>query len=268
MASEQKMLPEFESPPVAEVLLGVQFQEIKVSLPWLGRWALELEQHGYVDVEQHPPLDPMVEKFGQPRAAQGIQFAFGPPHVRTWFVSRDKTKLIQFQPDRFIHNWRKVNQGDSYPRYENIKGEFTCRWRNFCSYFDGKKVISPNLVEVAYVNSVPASYAESLAALLTLVEGKFSDGFLPVIEASRFSSSFVIPFNKKPVGRLHVEAHTAFDVNLNEPVYILKLTARVKPLDSGEESVMAALDLGHEWVVRGFADITEKQMHVIWKRRS
>ena len=34
------------------------------------------------------------------------------------------SKLIQIQKDRFIHNWRKVGEGDKYPRYEPIRDTF------------------------------------------------------------------------------------------------------------------------------------------------
>jgi hypothetical protein len=40
---------------------------------------------------------------------------------RFWFVNEVGTELLQFQLDRFVHNWRKTGEGIEYPRYERIR---------------------------------------------------------------------------------------------------------------------------------------------------
>jgi hypothetical protein len=46
----------------------------------------------------------------------------------------------------------------------------------------------------------------------------------------------------------------------------LTLTARGKPDGSDLESVLNWLDVGRQWVVRGFTDFTSEQMHTLWER--
>jgi hypothetical protein len=47
----------------------------------------------------------------------------------------------------------------------------------------------------------------------------------------------------------------------------MTLTARGVPHSSDQEELLRCLDVGREWVVRGFADFTTDEMHNLWKRR-
>jgi hypothetical protein len=76
---------------------------------------------------------------------------------RYWFLTPDKTELIQFQQDRFIHNWRKViNKNNEYPRFEAVIEKFSDEARSLDSYFldKGWGPITPTQCEVTYVNQM------------------------------------------------------------------------------------------------------------------
>ena len=51
------------------------------------------------------------------------------------------------------------------------------------------------------------------------------------------------------------------------PIYLVNLTARVMPNGDTVDRAMKALDLGHEWVVLGFEDLTTAEMHKHWGLR-
>ena len=51
------------------------------------------------------------------------------------------------------------------------------------------------------------------------------------------------------------------------PIYLVNLTARVMPRRSTVDGAMKALDVGHEWVVMGFKDLTTSEMHKHWELR-
>jgi hypothetical protein len=75
------------------------------------------------------------------------------------------------------------------------------------------------------------------------------------------------PGRNEPFGRLHVAAEPAIRRSTGEEVYRITLTARGAPTGTGGDDVFGFLDLGREWIVRGFASITTEKMHQAWGRR-
>lgn len=48
----------------------------------------------------------------------------------------------------------------------------------------------------------------------------------------------------------------------------LSLTALCRPRSQLDVDLLGALDVGREWVVRGFTDFTSREMHEVWKREN
>jgi hypothetical protein len=46
------------------------------------------------------------------------------------------------------------------------------------------------------------------------------------------------------------------------------LTARGQPLGTGLAGVLEFLDLGREWIVTGFDELTTPEMHRLWGRHN
>ena len=272
MPFDSSLLPDFRSPPVMEVALAVQFEPIDITPAHLGLIALRMRELGFDQIEQHPPLQPVIEQFGAPRGPQQVRLEFGIPQARHWFVSKDGNTLVQLQPDRFIHNWRKVQIGDEYPRYESIRATFLKRLDEFTEFVTNERLgeIIPNQCEVTYVNHVRPNGqwhdASGLAYMVGISGNSYADGFLPKPEDTRGAARYVIESEGEPIGRLHVNCHTALDLKQNQPVVAINLTARGAPRSAGLDGVLQFMDIGREWVVRGFADITTPQMHAAWER--
>lgn len=128
MAARPADLPEYDDPPVVEVVLSVQFAELRNYRTIYGGLLWDRKfRASFGEVTEHPPLVPTFETFGA-TGAGGVAFSVeqvtGPPVPRLWFAKENKTELIQFQASRFIHNWRKAASGIDYPRYEHIREKF------------------------------------------------------------------------------------------------------------------------------------------------
>ena len=66
-------------------------------------------------------------------------------------------------------------------------------------------------------------------------------------------------------GRLHVMAQPAWDSN-GQRIWTINLMARGRPMGEGIEGAFGFFDVGREWIVRGFMDLTTASMHRHWGR--
>lgn len=74
------------------------------------------------------------------------------------------------------------------------------------------------------------------------------------------------PSGSCPVGRLHVELRPGTRKSDDAKLFVLTLTARGEPPSPDAAGLLAFHDLGHEWIVRGFTDLTTERMHEEWGR--
>src|SRR5437867_5043712 len=118
-------LPDFRKPPVAETVLSLQFESVAgLTTAHIGvLWQRFREQLPLI--EEHLPLPPVLEKFEPPSPVHvEVTIEEKPTVPRVWFLNESKSELIQVQTDRFIHNWRKMQGLEPYPRYEPIRDRF------------------------------------------------------------------------------------------------------------------------------------------------
>jgi uncharacterized protein (TIGR04255 family) len=157
MNSARPPLPDFAAPPVTEVVISVQFDPLTaLRTPHLGLLWQDFRDR-FPKTEEHPPLPPVIEKFGLLGPPQiGVRFETSLPVPLCWFLNEAGTKLIQVQQDRFVHNWRKIGQSDEYPRYEHIRKTFEVELGIFCQFLAREQLgeLVPNQCEVTYVNQI------------------------------------------------------------------------------------------------------------------
>ncbi len=274
MDSQERDLPDFENPPLTEVALSVQFDPLPgLQTPQIGLlWSTFRER--FPRTEQHPPLDPLIEKFEPPsQPSIRLEISNAPPAPRCWFLNEAGSELIQIQPDRFTHNWRKVDREDEYPRYEHVRRQFSEELADFCKFLqvEGLGSFRPNQCEISYINHIEPGDVWSthgqLSQILTIWKHQYSDDFLSEPESIRTAVQHV--FNDDggdPLGRLHISTQPAFNVVENTPILVMNLTARGAPDRPTNEGVLSFLDRGREMIIRGFASITTPEMHKIWGR--
>ena len=274
MASSKGNLPEFHNPPLTEVLISVQFDPIPdLQVPQIGLFWSRIRDR-FPSTEQHPPLEPATEKFGPP-TPQKIQLSFyqAPPLSRTWFLNGRGSELIQIQPDRFTHNWRRVEVEDAYPRYDYVKEQFLNGITGFCQFLEEEDIglFRPNQCEITYINHIETNSIwkkhGELGNVVALWNPCAEDDLLPELEDVRIATKHsIVGRDKNPIGRLHISVQPAFRSANADPLLIVTLTARGSPLEASIDGVVAFADIGREAIVRGFASVTTSDMHEHWGR--
>jgi uncharacterized protein (TIGR04255 family) len=207
-----------------------------------------------------------------------MQFMAGRVGSRVWFATKDGDQVVQVQPDRLIHNWRRTSNDQPYPSYEQLRPAFARDVNEYRQFLVDQGLRRPSVVqaELTYVNPIPVAAigkTRELGRLLAPWSGQYSDDFLPQPEDVQVAIRYRIddPSTKEPVGRLYVQGtpvlQQASPADPPEEVYMLQVFARGRPLgDDSVDGAFAFLDLGHQWIVRGFTSITTKTMHTEWGR--
>lgn len=276
MSETQHRLPDFANPPVIEVALSVQFEPLSVlRTPHFGLLWSEFRRE-FPRIEEHPPRAAVIEQFGIPRPPKmDVRVEVGLPIPQCRFLNEKGTELIQVQQDRFVHNWRKVGGGDEYPRYEFVKRRFEEELGTFRQFLarEGLGELVPNQCEVTYVNHIISGAGwerhGELGNILTVWTTRYSDTFLLGPEDIGHRIRYIIPgADGSPLGRLLVGIDPAYRTEDDRPIYVLILTARGRPIGEGIEGALGFLDIGREWVVRGFTSLTSSRMHEVWGRRN
>jgi uncharacterized protein (TIGR04255 family) len=269
-ASAERALPDFEDPPVVETALGVEFEPIPSwEMPHFGLyWSTIRPEFPIAEVQ--PPLSSQIESYGPPEPRPPFSVEFDRPgHARCWFMDQTKGQLIQVQDTRFIVNWRKSSAAQAYPHYPACKSQFAREWTRFESFLTRERLAVPTVVqcEVTYVNHLVFGKEWSafgdLNRILAPWSGVMTDGFLPSPEAGAVTLRYLMPDQN---GRLHVVLQRAIRHTDGKNILQMTLTARGAPKTGSAGDVSAWMDLGREWVVRGFADLTSAEMHAQWRR--
>ncbi len=265
-------LPDFSNPPVVETLMSAQFDRLSgLQTAHFGLYWSEVHER-YPKTEEHGELPSQIERF--PEQAQpgvGIQFQAleAPPTPRFWFVDEGGTELIQVQRDRFIKNWRKIGEGALYPRYEHVRGGFDQDFLNFDQFVSRNQLgtIRVNQCEVTYINHIVAGAGWETH---TDIDKVFTVWQQPVStypgQAQDLTFRARFPISDQSggfVGRLQVTLQPVRRLSDGVPMFLLDLTARGQ-IGEGTDF----FDLGREWIVRSFAELTTPAMHKIWGRRN
>jgi len=215
-----------------------------------------------------------MEKFSEKPMFPGIQMSLldVPDPPRYWFATEAGSQLIQVQQDRFVHNWRKTTDAEPYPRYESIRKPFAENLEVFCGFLSENRIgdFVPNQVELTYVNIIPSGegwerFCE-IEKVVTVSRLEYSDNFLSEPENINYYERHLIHDEGQPIGRLHINIKPTIRISDNKQMLEMNLVARGIPIGSDIEGVLKFLDLGREWIVRGFASITRPEMHKQWGR--
>ena len=122
--------------------------------------------------------------------------------------------------------------------------------------------------EITYVNYIVQgedweTFPEALA-LISYWSGHGSDGFLPIPESLNMTGSFLVPDHE---ARLYFYVQRAIRQSDQREGLQVQLSAKGRPASGADIDVLSWMDLGREWIVRGFTDLTSPEAHKLWKRR-
>ncbi len=265
-------LPDFDAPPIVEVVCGIQFKELtNLASPHIGLLWQQFHPE-YMFCRELPPLAPVMEQFS-PQPQPSIQLKQIPPLPRVWFFNEDESEIVQFQPDRLLVNWKKVNSDQTYPRYAKVFELFQLQLNRLYGFVKASNLgeIEPTQYEMTYVNLIPAKQGWSNNADVGSVVPDFSwrnseKRFLPPPETFNWNTTFVMP---QETGRLHISILSAARIEDRAPVLQLTITARGISKNRSLEFTKDWFDMARTWIVKAFEDITsDNAQQKIWKKRN
>jgi uncharacterized protein (TIGR04255 family) len=272
MDTPKKPLPDYEKPPVVEVVSGIQFKPIKkLAGPYLGiLW--QKFKDDYPVIKEAAPLMPVIEPFGNAPEREMASFPDILGLTRTWFETKDGNGLVQIQRDRFLHNWKKEKESDKYPHYEHVIGKFRQSLEIFERFLEeaNMDIVDPTQFEITYINHIFKGEGwerlDDLGSVFRdFVREKNQDRFLPAPENFNWQTSFLLP---ERAGRLHVSTRLGARKTDGLPAILLEITARGITSDKSRSSMWSWFDMAHEWIVYGFADLTaESIQRNLWRRK-
>jgi len=276
MTTPNSPLPKFENPPVVETVFGVHFKPV-ADFDVAHRvlfWASLRDD--FPKLEEKVPIDEIVEEFGDDAPSHGVpirwQVSDAPPSPRLWAKSKDDRHTIQIQQDALLVNWeRSLADSKPYWPFEERRKDFADRLQQLSTYFEESGIgsVCPTSCFAKYINHVEydsaGEFPSAVANLLTFWRNETSDDWLPPIEHGSVNLAFLMPDQR---GRLHVTVVPGVRRSDNKRILRMDLTARGVPQSQTTESVLAWIDLGHEWIVRGFCSITPPELHQVWRRVS
>jgi len=202
--------------------------------------------------------------------AQGrVEVLEMPPLRRMFLLNSDASYLMQIQPDRFFHNWRKTTDESHYPHFEANKQRFLSAWRRFTEFTTGNQLGSPEIThyELTYVNQIlsdPGTFPPGIEKFVPLFSwsGARSEKFLPDPNKVALDLSFALPQDK---GRLRIVMNHGIRTGDNRDVMQMQFSAS-GPAGSARDGFDNWFEVAHESIVRGFCDVTSLEAHKIWGR--
>lgn len=268
------------APPLAEVVYGAQFRPLPFSVATAGRLADRFSRD-FPIVEEAAALPTNLEAppgtsqqrtmlqhglaAGLAAVAAGPMLQVGVPRSRLMLLNAEKSSLLQIQPNRFHHNWRKVGAG-AYPQFDELMPAFLARWREFRDHIVALLGQGPRPIqyELTYVNHIEAGPLWTPNAPPTRIFPWFTPPLLAAGQALTLETGIhqVLP---KLRGRFHMVTRTARRVADGHHVLVAEFTVRgapVRPLDDSDLEVW--MTDAHEQILTAFVDMTGPEAHAIW----
>lgn len=269
-------LPKFDSPPVIETVLSVQFKPLtNFSSILIGVFWKNYLESGWDSFNQVSPLSDQFERFGKDKkwsigAAQIMIGSGSFPH-RIQILRNDGQRMLQIQNSRFILNWKKAK--GEYPSYDELLSEFLSYYEKFVKFAQENNLgeIQHNQWEVTYVNHIPLgemwNTISEISEVLPWVLPPATDVLnqIPDDYACRWALSI-----DENLGRLHIDLKRVRVESEDGPeVLNLNLTAR-GPIDveSGID-MNTGFNIGHNSIVQSFDSIISDtaKSDKYWKKR-
>jgi uncharacterized protein (TIGR04255 family) len=254
-------LPSYKNPPVNEVVCGLRFDTPdKLRIPHIG-FLWDKFRADYPIIQHVPPI----------ASAKGeilVDQAIGIPLPRVWFINKSDDQLVQFQIDRFYFNWRR-RQSD-YPRYDHVIKNFESVLNAIVNFFSEFELgeLKPIEYELSYINHIPKGQGWDTIDDLPRIFSDFvwtqtKERFLPNPEKVAWQTEFPLPGKK---GHLIINLKQATRTEDKVTLLVLELKTQGISESANKEAIREWFDLAHEWIVRGFTDLTTPEIQKIWER--
>jgi uncharacterized protein (TIGR04255 family) len=269
---------QFSSPPATEVLQGIFFDPPpRFTVPLQGALWAESFREDFPNCEEKAPIEETQEWFGTDVLKQvgGLRWRVSdkPDSPRIWAKSKTGDRILQLQANVIITNWLKKKDADPYIRYPIRKNDLAERLNALQKFFEkeGLGGVQPTSCLMTYVNHVEVESIEKVPATAARIFKFASEpsGKTWLAPPDQFSFGMSYPMRDR-MGRLHITANAAFQDrpgNGKQPLLRFDLTAKGQPKERTIDGALAWLDVGHEWIVQGFVDVTNPEWHKKWGKQ-
>jgi uncharacterized protein (TIGR04255 family) len=180
--------------------------------------------------------------------------------------STDGQFMVQVQESRFHLNWRKARKDIEYPRFPAIYERFNDVFRTFSEFLktEGIKVPKISRYELTYINELDSPAKNDVRSLQQYVKmfdwGRVQPSFLPEPLSVSAAWVFDLPDGK---GQMNVSENRARRPDGWEGILLTLACSGSTSETYGAESWFST---AHEWIVRGFTDITTTEAQQQWQR--
>jgi uncharacterized protein (TIGR04255 family) len=269
----------FDSPPVTEVILGVEFSGPVISEAGILADFWNQIRDEFPDVQKRPQFSPMAETFElppQPPQPQ-IEFLLGEGGGPQRYAFRNETQnlTVQVQEDRFALTWEQASPSEEYPRYRWIREQFRGLYSTFLEAAEAPLLREhlPTWCATTYTNDIEHPDSSDpmhgpLEDIVRFVRRPDSDVLPPVEDTTIRQRRLLRDTDGNPIGRLYIRAiPTLSSPPESRPGYKLVLRVVAKPSMQDEAGVIARQDESRELIVCSFKDITTDKMHSKWGLR-
>jgi uncharacterized protein (TIGR04255 family) len=249
-------IPSYSTPPLTEVACGVQFSALPLQTKHIGQFWTEIA--GEYPLTQDFPPTPLIGE------SASVSFLSLPPLRRVFMATASTEFVIQIQESRFHHNWRKLSPEVRYPRFGVVFPRFLSAWGRFSDFAKGQGLAEPKPTryELTYVNEIDSLGSIGIEQAVKLFDWRAVNAeFLPDPQATNIAWSFPLPDGK---GLMNVSTN-----RLTRPdgrSAVLLTLACSGPSGSEKFSLNDWFETAHEWIVRGFTDLTTPEAQRIWNR--
>jgi uncharacterized protein (TIGR04255 family) len=172
--------------------------------------------------------------------------------------------LIQIQSDRFLFNWRSMAESDEYPRYPTIRDAFLWAWGEWTAFIDVESLgeISVSAIEMSYINAIAKGKGwqnwDSVGEIFPDFAWRKAAGrYLPGPE----KVVYVAAIQMGDEGSLTIRVNPANLRTDGAEIIRFELTAQKQVREPNADfDIRTWLGIAHEWIVRGFADLTADEV--------
>jgi uncharacterized protein (TIGR04255 family) len=262
-------LPDYDDPPVNEVVIGIQFDRTAVTGAHVGLFWQGLRDE-FPKPSEQPALEPRIEVF-QPLRFSSPILQFGTwPGTRHWLTSEDDVQLIQIQSDRLLYNWRRGPHNAMYPHFEALQTKFweiADEWSKFLVEIGQPFRITQ--WELTYINHIPTPEGQpTLADALCFWGAELDHAMGGAAEVGRLEAQRTLTEDSLPWARMYISMTTGVRFD-QVPLIAFELTVRGPPPEGEDdrETTHDRLFKARRRIVTAFDALTTEKMHASWGKR-
>jgi uncharacterized protein (TIGR04255 family) len=261
-------LPNYNNPPVSEVVIGIQFNQMAITGAHIGLFWQGLRDE-FPKASEHPSLEPKIE-FLQPLRFSAPRLEIASWHgSRYWLTAEDDVQLIQVQSDRLLYNWRRGPRNAAYPHFEALHEKFRSIAENWSNFLKKEgQTLALTQWEVTYINHILMPEGQpTLADALSFWGGELDHALGGAAESGRIEAQRILTEDSLPWARMYVSITTGVRVD-QVPLIALELTVRGPPGEKETwETTHDRLLRARRQIVMAFDTLTTPKMHAIWGRQ-